>query len=277
MSTQKKYSKELTEITILTPEKAQSLLDTQTDQQRKRSHQHVARYADAMKRGLWRFDATPIKVDWYGNLIDGQHRLSAIIISGISIRTLMVYGLDPEVFQVLDTGKRRNLGDAFRISGESYYNTLASAIGLLALYEKGFLRSGKGSGSFRMPQIEDGIKLLDNHSDIRESVKIVYPARLVLQESVSCFLHYLFNKKDHNKADEFFEKLASGEGFKRKDPIRLLRDRLLFNKTEAVKMERLYKIAIAIKAWNVFRQDGEMTRLTWRGTKKPDESMPEIE
>ena len=270
----KKYNKVFTVITMLTPKKAQSLLDTQVSQQRKLSNSYVSRYVDAVERDLWRFDATPIKVDWFGNLLDGQHRCHTVVKTGKSQKVLMVYGLDPEVFKVLDSGKRRNLGDAFRIQGEAYYNTLASAIGLLALHKGNGL--GAGHTGFRMPQTEDAIDLLEKHPGMRVSLKKIYLARSVLQESVSCFLHYLFSKKDAAKADEFFEKLASGEGFKKKDPIRLLRDRLLFNKTETIKMERMYKIAITIKAWNVFRKNGILTKLSWRGPRRPDEPMPKI-
>ena len=89
-------------------------------------------------------------------------------------------------------------------------------------------------------------------------------------------MHYVFSKKNILKADDFFNKLATGEEFKQKDPIRLLRDRLLFNKKEPIRMEREYKIAITIKAWNAFRRGDSMTKLTWRSQKKPKEEVPII-
>ncbi len=277
MSTQqKKYSKVVTEITMLTVEKAQSLVDTQTDQQRKLSEPHVARYSDASKRGLWKFDGTPIRVDWFGRMLDGNHRCHMVIRTKKPEKVLIIYGLDPDVFQVLDSGKRRTLADAFRSRSEDYYTVLASAITLLYSYENGHIPSGHGPSGGRVLQTEDAIKLLEKHPNMRMSIKKIMPVRSVLQESAAGFLHYLFCKKSTSQADEFFEKLASGEGFKKKDPIRVLRDRLLFNKTEANKMTRGCKIALTIKAWNVFRVRGTLTKLTWRTSKKPNEPMPKI-
>lgn len=274
---QRAYPKVVMEITMLTPEKAKSLLDTQTGEQRQLSQPYVARYIDAMKRGLWRFDATPIKLDWDGRLLDGQHRCRMVVKTGKAVKMLMVYGLDPEVFKVLDSGKRRTLGDAFRNQGESHANTLAAGISLLYLHELDAFLTGKSRG-FLVPQTEVAVKLLEKNPNLRASLDKVYSARSALPESVGCFLHYVFSQKDKSKADAFFEKLATGEGFKEKDPIRVLRDKLLFNKTQAIKMQRYYKMAITIKAWNVFRRDGTLGKLTWRGSKlMRKEPMPIIE
>lgn len=278
MSKQKKYPKVVMEITMLTREKAQTLVDSQTDQQRKLSNAHVARYADASERGLWKFDGTPIRVDWYGRMVDGQHRCHMVIKTGKAEKVLIIYGLDPDIFQVLDSGKRRAIGDALRVLDESHYCVLASALTILAAYENGTISAGHGVGGekYKSFQTEDALTLLKKHPDLRASVKKAMPVRIVLNLSAAAFLHYVFSKKNAPQADEFFEKLASGEGFKKKDPIGVLRDRLLFNRTEAKKMNRGCKIAITIKAWNVFRRGGTLTKLTWRGEKRPEEPMPEI-
>jgi hypothetical protein len=45
-----------------------------------------------MTNGEWVFDGTPISFDKYGNLLNGQHRLSSVIKSGKSniLRLLLV-------------------------------------------------------------------------------------------------------------------------------------------------------------------------------------------
>ncbi len=278
MQKQKKYSKVVTEITMLTPGKAKTLLDSQfqDSEQRKISQTHILRYTDAVRRGLWMFDAMPIRVDWFGRMFDGQHRCTAVIKAKQSVKILIVYGLNPEVYQVCDRGKPRSFGDALRRNGEKHYKELASALTLLHIYRRGTVQYGGGSSLALICQTQDILELLDENPGLRESAQKIVGARVILSASIAMFLHYVFSEKNAEQADVFFEKLGSGEGFKKKDPIRVLRDRLAFNKVEAVKMERKYKIAIIIKAWNVFRQNGELTRLTWRGPKKPKEVYPVI-
>ena len=102
--TKKKYPEVVIETTLLTPEKAQSLLDGQFEgvMQRKVAIRYVQRYADALKRGLWLFDAMPIRIDWFGRMFDGQHRCKAIVMASKSVKVLIVYGLDPEVYKVCE-------------------------------------------------------------------------------------------------------------------------------------------------------------------------------
>ncbi len=274
----KKYAKVVTEITELTPEKAKTLLDSQFKgvAQRKVSSRHVFRYTDAIKRGLWMFDAMPIRIDWFGRMFDGQHRCLAVVKAQQSMKVLIVYGLSPDVYQVCDRGKARSYGDALRRNGELYYNELASAIILLSIYRSGITSYSGGAAVSKPCQTQDILKMLEDSPGLRTSAKKIQSARVILAPSIATFLHYIFSEKHSQKADMFFEKLGSGEGFKKKDPIRVLRDRLTFNKMEAVKMERKYKIAIAIKAWNVFCEDGELTNLVWRSAKKPKEIFPVV-
>jgi hypothetical protein len=43
-----------------------------------------------MTNGEWVFDGTPISFDKYGNLLNGQHRLSSVIKSGSNILRLLL-------------------------------------------------------------------------------------------------------------------------------------------------------------------------------------------
>lgn len=274
MKKRKKYPKILMEITTVTPEKAQSLLGNKA-LNRKISVHHTTRYADAMNKDLWQFDGMPIRIDWFGQMLDGQQRCLSIIKSGKPQKILIIYGLDPNTIKIMDSGKVRSLADNLMIAGEQYYNALASALQLYVCYKAKKRLSG-GLLNRTGLQTEEMFDVLFNNPSLRISVKYARAAKPILSIAIGTFLHYIFSKKNKEQANEFFEKLISGEGFVKKDPIRVLRDKLLFNKTEAIKMEREYKIAITIKAWNAFRDNGQMTKLTWRGSRKSDEPMPEV-
>jgi hypothetical protein len=78
---------------------------------------HVTRLANQMKRGEWQLTGETIKFDTSGNLIDGQHRLAAVVESGCEIQCLVVHGLYGGAQDVIDTGRPRSVSDQLRLNG----------------------------------------------------------------------------------------------------------------------------------------------------------------
>lgn len=116
-------TKNITESTIttkrvlVTPEIAQGMLDKVPEHQRSLSEALVSAYAGEMRLHRWRENAETIKIDEDGNLLDGQHRLSAIVKSGESQYMLIARGVDAAVFGTIDVGRKRTPGDIFGIAG----------------------------------------------------------------------------------------------------------------------------------------------------------------
>ncbi len=123
----------------------------------------VNAYARDMEAGRWLATGETIKFDTHGNLLDGQHRLSAIVQSGKPQRLLVVSGVDPSVRGVIDTGAVRTGGDALRMAGIGGGNpyALAGAARLLVLWESG-----------RLPSMSSGMRGEDRatHSEIVDTV-----------------------------------------------------------------------------------------------------------
>lgn len=96
---------------LVTPEMARSLLATNTNNRAVR-HGNVRLYARRMRNGEWISNKTePITFDRNGRLIQGQHRLLAVIESGVPIRFWLAFDESPEAWDVLDQPGRRNLAD----------------------------------------------------------------------------------------------------------------------------------------------------------------------
>ena len=57
----------------------------------------IKSYAEDMKAGLWQLNGEPIVFDEDGFLKDGQHRLAAILMSGVTIRTVVIRGVAADV------------------------------------------------------------------------------------------------------------------------------------------------------------------------------------
>jgi hypothetical protein len=94
----------------------------------------VERYADAMRRGEWQLSHQGIAIDREGNLLDGQHRLNAIIKANLTVPMLVVTGVERRVFSVLDTGKRRSAADTLRLHGAVDPNHVAAALRYVHLF-----------------------------------------------------------------------------------------------------------------------------------------------
>lgn len=95
-----------TVIKNVTPEIANDLLKLNTNNYRKYDNNRVASYSNDMINGKWQTNADPIRISKSGVLLDGQHRLMAIVKSGTTQEMLIVYDVDDSV-SVFDVGMKR--------------------------------------------------------------------------------------------------------------------------------------------------------------------------
>jgi len=115
-----------TEFVKMTPAAAEELL-LQNHVNRRLRARLVTTYADDMREGLWRPTGEAIKVSRTGALLDGQHRLAAIVESGKTIELLVVSGLPDESQELMDQGAARTAADALTLHGYSNV-TLAAGV-----------------------------------------------------------------------------------------------------------------------------------------------------
>ena len=92
--------------TTVTPEMATSLLDQNTSN-RPLSQSNVDFFVGLLKRGEFRCTHQGIAIDWDNILQDGQHRLYAIVESGVSADVMLATNCDPANFASIDTGGRK--------------------------------------------------------------------------------------------------------------------------------------------------------------------------
>lgn len=102
-----------TTVMAITPTVARLMLESQ-QYNRKVRNGHVVELASAITRGEWRTTHQGIAFDNCGRLIDGQHRLRAIILSGVSIDMMVTIGCDPSDFEVMDISATRTAADRLR-------------------------------------------------------------------------------------------------------------------------------------------------------------------
>ena len=111
----------------ITAEVAKHILANFNDKNRRMNPGKVRKFLRAMKNGQWRITNQGIAFDEKGNLIDGQHRLKALLeygeeknpddLSQTSLEMLVVRGLPAETQHVIDKGTNRSLKDTATIAG----------------------------------------------------------------------------------------------------------------------------------------------------------------
>lgn len=75
----------------------------------------VDAYAQEMLIGNWPLTHQGIAFDINGRLIDGHHRLSAVVKSGVTVTMNVTYNVSPDAALCIDTGRARNMADQLRI------------------------------------------------------------------------------------------------------------------------------------------------------------------
>lgn len=101
---------------LITPEIARNLLDNKNVRNRKLSPIKVNIYSQELTDGKWRITHQGIAFYEDGVLADGQHRLEAIVRTGVSIIMLVAFGLSYESAIFIDEGKSRSVADVSAIS-----------------------------------------------------------------------------------------------------------------------------------------------------------------
>jgi hypothetical protein len=260
------------------PKKAKKYLDTMGRNRRKRGRLKE-RYKEAMAGGQWKLTGESIKFNTKGELIDGQHRLEAVIETGKEIQILVCRNVPDEAFMELDTGGVRTPGDLLTVAGYDYTSGVASAIrNLTSIYE---IEAGKikgGSLGRRRVDPETLLEYAEEHSDdlVAAVKKTMSTEAKVVCGPPSLFAALYFIFAEHNKkaADEFFDSLIDGTNLQKHRPVYELRRLLLqFAADKHKKRPAFYKAAITIKAWNAFQNRMEVRSLRY----SENEEWPEIE
>lgn len=251
----------------ITPKKAREWLKrNKTNRPLRRSR--VAKLAEAMRRGEWKLNGEGIKFNCDGSMADGQHRCEAVAESGVTIESLVVYGVPEDAFDTMDQGISRSIADVFARNGEMYYAILATAVRWVGVLSDGMNWKSTGYSPDQAKEV------LNKHAGLRDSARSVSSAAMdsgIYPAAMATALHYLFGQKDAELADKFFNQLLIGEGLLKKDPVYSLRDRLIRNRGDEAKLPRDVIIAYTIKAWNATRAKKPLGVLRWT-----EGTMPEI-
>jgi hypothetical protein len=257
------------EIITVTPAIAESWLKKNT-RNRRINDRTVRNYAEEMLSGAWKQNGASIQFDRSGKLLDGQHRLSAIVKTRTTHDMVVVSGLDPEVFDTIDLGKGRTTVDTLDVKNIANFPRVAKALPVILAHVEGVTR--RPFLNIRPNHILATLKEYSDLPDALEELGSVKP--LLLQRSFFDGLYYLFRRSDATLALEYMEALRDGKGVETMDCWHRLRERLMRNQIAAThKLSDVHTCALVIKAWNCARTGIDAKNLRWNPA---NEAYPEI-
>lgn len=105
------------ELILVTPELAAELLAKSIGNRRIMKLQ-VDRLVREIKAGRWNPEASEIRVSIADKLIDGHHRLTAIIRAGVAVWQWFAFGCREDTVHVIDTGTPRSISGQRTMLGE---------------------------------------------------------------------------------------------------------------------------------------------------------------
>lgn len=241
-----------TEIIEITPEVAIKWLEKTTIKNRSLSRRKLAQYTEEMKQNRWTLNGEAIILDKDGNVLNGQHRLTACINSRTPFKTLVVHGVDKDVMPTIDTGKARSARDVFIMN--SYPNEAAAAARMVWQYEHA--ERDKTWKEIDPPH-QDLLEWMEKHPELNDSIRQVVNIKKLRQfiiPSWAIAIHYVFSRKDRALADIFFAAVASGENLSAADPVYHLRQKLIENATAKRRFPKHEMFSYFIKTWNKVRK-----------------------
>jgi len=226
--------------------------------------QKVLQYARDMRESNWQLSGQAIQFDWDGRLIDGQHRLEAVIESGVTIQALVVKGLDPRSREVIDTGAKRSASDALKFAGFAQDPTLLAAVARLAdARENGYLRTAMAAS---VPSLSnpDVIAWAERNAEVGSAILLARRTYRAINIQPSVWAYCLFEIQKVNTAGayEFAESISDMRLEGKGDPRKTMLD--IFHRAatgQRRKPEAAEAIYIVFRAWNAWANGDQLAQI----------------
>lgn len=240
-------------VETVTPQRAEEYL-AQNGRNRKIVAAHVDAIARDISSGNWMMNAQPICFSRSGRLLNGQHRLSAVLQAKEAIEVPVMHGLPDEAFATYDIHAKKGpqLGTAFEQFGDRAL--VAAAAVLLWKHElkPSGIRNAKPTPAEVMRIIEAHPRLLEMRTFGRKMVEFG-------RGSVMAYAAYCIERDNPELGRVFLERFETGADLPRGHLILELRKRMQILRRERAGQEDQLKEFLG--AWARFKDRPDLDRL----------------
>jgi hypothetical protein len=209
----KLHQKPSASIVMVTPEIARRWLERNKSNRNIRTDK-VAQYARDMKAGNWELTGT-IEFDTDSNLIQGQHRCTAVIESGCTVAMWVLRGVAPSAQRVMDSGVPRHAADNLHMTRGTKNAVAVASIARQRLVDAFGYRGRAISNS----EIE---QYVDDHPEIELAASIACKYARgcdIAPTTVGLAAWLIADRHGWEVADEFFYTAVEKVGLRHHDPV----------------------------------------------------------
>ena len=208
---------------------------------------HVEAMARDIAAGRWMFNAQPICFARNGRLLNGQHRLNAVIAAGQPVEVLVLRGLDEAAYETYDMHRQRGPQIDDLLEGCGDRALVAAAAGLL--WRREMRPIGAGSGA--RPTAAELRAVVERYPDLVRFRGWGRKVGALLRSSVAIYLAIAIRRDDPELGEIFLERLETGAELPPSHPILKLRERL--RDLRQAKAAPGVVIDETLKVWAAFR------------------------
>jgi len=274
------------EITIefITPEIAKEYLKT-IQEQRDIKPASLKRLIRIMQKNQWyNLNGDTIKFDKNGHLIDGQHRLKMVVITGESIITFVIRGINFEnTIYSLDRGAPRRLNDLLKYKGYPNCSLMASLLRILYSWKYQKRSEIANFRTWLSTEFNDAeaISLLNEHPNLSDATTrglVLFRTQKfnVFSPTLISFYGYILPKISLEFGFEFLN-IMIGKEKSADTPIDFLLNKaanVYASKNPKDKLSQYEWMGMINKTWNLFIRGQRIVSLksiVWRYNEKfPD-------
>lgn len=252
----------------VTPSMARDWLTQIPSLQRRVAQTQVDKIAMAIRRGEWRENGATIVFDKGGKLLDGQHRLSAIVAADKPVYTLVARGVSSgeQTFVTIDDCLPRTLSNFL----DCKHVTSVASIG------KWLWHSQNDDFPWRRkkPPMADMRKLITPLiEEAEEAVNVTAKAsRVVGHGSFLAFIHLHHAEvnpvADTDRLQLFFHKLGDGADLPGGSPVLALRNRFALGHRRHDSPKPIVARALVLKAFYAHLDNRKLSRVSWDAEKE---------
>lgn len=222
---------------------------------RKASDRVVAEYAQEMLAGRWVLSHQGLAFNSRGVLVDGGHRLRAVVLAAetnpdIVVPFLVSFNVPEEATMAMDVGKRRLPNDFLTMEGETNTTALAGVIRMALCYDYVPYSGPESWTRYRVTPAVQG-DYLDKHPELRDALNEAANLRRLFKVSaIGGFIYLAKRERPDVDVDAFLDGLRYGANLEKNDPALVLRDLMLNTRKANRRLEAPEELAVLIKAFN---------------------------
>lgn len=235
--------------TTITPEIAEQLLGRNADYNRNIREARVRGLVQAMTDGDFVDTGATLSVDTSGTVIDGQHRLTACVRSGVPFTAVVVTGLDPEAYDSTDKGSKRTVGDSLKRHGFVNPNRVAALVRILMAWSSGARESNIINVDIPEPAMI--AYALDHREEMAAVVAQPMLVPSVVPGRVSDLVRVLTTRVDPEDAAVFSEAMRTGET--EFTGLRLAREAMMRDRI-GTSRGPFWQLGMLLRTWNLWRE-----------------------